>query len=142
MAQPKASQLRLGAKVVSPPTPGGPSVTVVQGDAITHLSGWHVCIAPPGQVVYVPIGGYPAGYSDHLVHWSQGPSYSGMGVPGTPNLTQSVDNVNSGFGTDGRAVSSDGTIGGAPGAAAGGVSGQSSGGGNVGSGGGSASRGF
>jgi len=136
MAQPKASQMKLGAKVVSP----GPGATLMQGDVFPHLNGWHVCISP--GPVYVPIGGWPAGYSDDHVHWSQGASYSGMGVPGSVNPSMGYDAAQTGYGTDGRAVSSDGTIGGAPGAAAGGVSGQSSGSGNSGSGGGSPARGF
>jgi hypothetical protein len=130
------------AKVVSAPmSPGAAAVTVVRGDVIGHVQpGWHVCVAPAGAQVTVPIGGLTAGASDDSFHWCQGPSYSGSGVSQPSGTTQ--DTVNSGVGTDGRTTLDGTTYGGATGSSTGGVSGQSTGAGNSGGGGGSASRGF
>lgn len=141
-AQPK--NLKVGQKTVTAPSvSGGATVTANPGDVILHESGagWHVVISP--TPIIVPVGGYSLGSSTDQVHWSQGPSFSGLGVPGSMSPTSTYDQVQSGVGTDGRISWGDGTIGGATGAVAGGVSGQSS---NstpaTGSGGGSPSRAF
>ena len=55
MGQPKSAQLKPGAKVVTPPIPGGPQVTIKNGDVVTHPSGWHVCTAPFGCSVTVTL---------------------------------------------------------------------------------------
>src|ERR1035437_3510813 len=90
------------AKVVSAPmSPGGAAVTVIRGDVVAHVQpGWHVCVAPAGAQVTVPIGGLTAGASDDNFHWAQGPSYTGAGTPAPAN-TGTFDNPSS-FGTDGR----------------------------------------
>ncbi len=137
---PKAMNLKPGAVVRTPPVPGGPPITASPGDVVVNGSaGWHI-ITGSGPV-NVPVGGWPAGQSSDQYHWSTGASYSGMGVPQPAGST--FDQIASGVGSDGRAASSDGTIGGAPGVVSGGVSGQAtSGAANTGGGGGSPSRAY
>jgi len=113
MSQPKPSQLKAGAKVLSAPvSAGAAAVTAQPGDVITHASGagWHVCT----KATTVPVGGYPANSSDDNVRWSTGPSFSGQGIPPSPGTAPTTqDGAQTGYGSDGRGVNSDGTIGGA-----------------------------
>lgn len=141
-AQPKSINLKPGARILTPPIPGGQPVVAYQNDVVTNgTSGWHVVIS--AKPIQIPVGGYPVGYSDDSVHWSRGPSFSGQDIPGSMSASSSFDATQSGYGSDGRASLDGATIGGACGAAAGGVSGQSTtGAGNVGGGSGSAARGF
>jgi hypothetical protein len=107
MATPVAKQLVIvGAKVVQRPAPGsGQQVAVNPGDAIAHEdpSGWHVALKPHfvPPTTYNPTGGSDAGFSNDLVHWSSGASYSGMGVPSSYSPA-SYDQASTGYGTDGR----------------------------------------
>ena len=104
MAQPKSNQLKPGAAILTAPTvAGGPAVIAKLGDAVLHPSGsgWHVCTAPAGSSATVPVGGLALGQSTDLFHWSQGASYSGMGVPQS-YVPATYDQVQTGIGTDGR----------------------------------------
>jgi hypothetical protein len=131
MSTPKASQLRSGAKIITPANiAAGQSVTANVGDAIAHeRGGWHICVS---QTPVTMAGhGLGVGQSNDQWHYSTGPSHGCQGVPPASNAGETTfDSAATGFGTDGRMVSSDGTIGGTPGAA------------GSGSGGGSATRGF
>lgn len=131
MSTPKGTQLKSGAKVLNPSAiPIGQMVTVNAGDCVAHeRGGWHVAVVP---TAIGPQGhGLAIGQSNDVWHYSTGPSHGCQGVPPSSNAGQTTfDSAASGFGTDGRMVSADGTIGGAVGAA------------GSGSGGGSASRGF
>ena len=123
MAQPTKDQFALhqqanpGARIVNFPSPGGPPAPVRRADIVPAIVGWHVVVKDH----FLPTAGYPVGYSDDNVHFSMGPSSTGAGVPGAQL-------------GDGRMVSADGTIGGAPGLAGAG--------GNSGGGGGSSQRGY
>lgn len=101
MSQPTSKQVKTGAAILNAPqTAGGPQVIARQGDAVCHAngSGWHVCMVPSA---IVPVGGLPANQSTDQFRWSQGASYSGMGVPQSYS-PPTFDAAQSGIGTDGR----------------------------------------
>ena len=91
-AFPKALWVPAGGSILTTPGPGANPVFARKGDIVMHPSGtgWHVCVAQNGAVVQVPTGGLPINHSGSEFHWSQGPSYSGQGVPATPNTTQTL----------------------------------------------------
>lgn len=76
---PRGLYLKPGAAILTAPLPGGAPVFANPGDAIVSANGggWHICIAPHA----VPVEGLTPGASGDHFHWSQGPSYSGQGVP-------------------------------------------------------------
>lgn len=104
-AFPKALWVPPGASILTTPGPGSAPVYARKGDIVMHPSGtgWHVCVAQNGVSVAVPTGGLPVNHSGGEFHWSQGASYSGIGVPG-PNTTGSTyDQVQAdSYGSDGR----------------------------------------
>jgi hypothetical protein len=85
MAQPTQQQFAIhlaahpGARIVNFPTPGGPQAPVRQHDIIPGIVGWHIAVKDH----FLPVQGYPVGYSDDNVHFSLGPSSTGAGVPGS-----------------------------------------------------------
>jgi hypothetical protein len=140
VAQPKSGTTKAGARTLTcPSAPGGANVVAIPGDIILHPSGagWHVAL----RAFVLPVGGLTIG-SDDNAHWSVGPSATGAGVPQSMPASSSFDAANTGIGTDGRAASSDGTIGGAVGVVSGGISGQSTTGAANTGGGGSPARGY
>jgi hypothetical protein len=105
MSLPNPKHVKSGASSLSVPTPGGPAVIAQPGDYLLHESGagWHVCCVPLGATAVVPIGGLPLGQSTDSWHWSQGASYSGMGIPPSPGTAPTTfDASATGYGSDGR----------------------------------------
>jgi|SRR5579871_411700 len=67
------------ARLISGLPTGGATIPVYRTDVIQGLVGWHVVLQPHN----LPAQGYPIGYSDNNVHYSNGPSTTGAGVPGS-----------------------------------------------------------
>jgi hypothetical protein len=104
MSLPNPKHTKPGAAILTAPsTPGGAAVIAQSGDCVVHESGagWHVCCVPLGATATVPLGGLPLGQSTDQFHWSQGASYSGMGVPSSYSPA-GYDAAQSGYGSDGR----------------------------------------
>jgi hypothetical protein len=100
---PKPLHLKPGAAILTAPTvAGGAAVIAKLGDCVLHPSGagWHICCVSLGGTATVPVGGLPLGQSTDQFHWSQGASYTAMGVPQTA-YSGTFDNPSS-IGADGR----------------------------------------
>lgn len=104
---PRGLYLKPGAAILTAPLPGGAPVFANPGDAIVSANGggWHICIAPHA----VPVEGLTPGASGDHFHWSQGPSYSGQGVPSS-YVPPTFDAAQTGYGSDGR-ISGNGATG-------------------------------
>lgn len=103
MSQPNSKQIKSGASIIPAPqtsSPSGAQVFAKQGDVVPHpiSPGWHVCMVASAAI---PVGGLPAGQSTDQFHWSQGASYSGIGVPQSYS-PPTYDAAQTGIGTDGR----------------------------------------